>query len=307
MKKLLYTILYWSGFNYLYSLFLNKKLFIIMYHSITPKDGPSQYHYLYSHIATPAEKFEKELQYLKERGHTFISFDDVKNLSQKKIKKPTIVYFDDGFKDFKTVALPILNTLNIRPTVFPVTGILDRTDMIWTVLYREALRKEGKSMSDQNKMIEEIKNGTEKQRKEIMSQYSLHNFTYLFDIYMNWSDIEELAHAGVCIGSHGVTHTRLDEVSLEEVATEAKHSKFVLEKHIGMPVHVFSLPHGRGNEKVVQELEKAGYSYVVSKGIGLNTPPFTLNGVQFFKNVSPKPYDSLQKFSLKLYVLNIFK
>ena len=156
-------MIYWSGFNYLCSFFLDKKVFIVMYHSITPDHGSAPYGYLYSHITTPASLFEQELQYLKDHGHTFVTFRDLHNLPRD-IQKPTIIYFDDAWKDFLTVAYPILMKLHIPAVVFPVTGILDKTDMIWTVLYREVLVKEGKTLEEQNVIIEELKTKPESER-----------------------------------------------------------------------------------------------------------------------------------------------
>lgn len=306
IKSILYPIIYYSGLNYLYSRFLNKKLFVLMYHSISSnKDNFSLSNDLYKNISIDVNLFEKQMNYLKENGHTFISFSDLNRPDINKIRKPTIIYFDDGFKDVLLNAVPIMNRLNIRSTIFLVSGIFNETNMLWTILLRQALGKKGLSMREQSNIIEELKYKTDNERLEYMSQYSVADHKELFELFMNKADIVHLSKNGHDFGSHSVTHPRLSEASSEVVKYEITESKFQIEKLISKKINSFSFPYGRTTDNMLSDLEKAEYKYVVSKGKGLNDMVNIKKGIIFLKNISPKPGESLMLFKLRLYFLNI--
>lgn len=305
MKKIIYAIIYWSGLNYLYSLFVKRRLYLIMYHSISStKNTKELCGDLYRHISIDVAEFKKQVEYLKKNGHTFISFKDLSRSDIRKVNKPTIIYFDDGFKDVKENALPILEKYNIPATLFLVTGILDQTDMLWTILYKDILTKRGVSASKQNEAIEEIKTKTDKERLEIMSQYSASEHKQLFDIFLSWEDVRYLSKKNFTMGSHGVSHRHLTECSAQEFDHEATYSKDRIGKEVGVQVEAFSFPYGRGNNLLANRLGGLGYKYVVSSGKGLNRVEGGL-GTPYLRNISPKPKESMWLFALRLYFLNI--
>lgn len=306
LKSFIYLILYYSGFNYVYSLFLNKKIFVIMYHSIgSSKNSESLRGNLYHHVTVDKEDFDSQMKYLKKRGHTFISFDDIRTLDLSKISKPTVIYFDDGFKDVLLNAVPVLEKYDIPATVFLPTGVMDRTDMLWTIVYREILTKQNVPLHEQNMRIHEIKTQTEQKRIDMMKKYNLSDYSYLFDIFLSWDEIRGMLAKNISFGSHSVTHPRLTECSKEVLQHEVIYSKQRIEKEIGRTIHSFSLPYGRGDNELVELLGKLGYKFVVSKGKGLNVISDTLKDVVFLRNISPKPNESLMLFKLKLYALNL--
>lgn len=277
-----------------------------MYHSIGNKENADRLlNHLYSHISVDSKKFEEHIEYLKKSGHTFISFKDISRIKSDNIKKPTIIYFDDGFKDVLENALPILEKNNIPATIFVVTGILDKTEMLWTILYKEALTKQNISLEKQAEMIEKIKTGTEQDRINVMNQFSLKDYQYLFDIFLSWDDLRNISKRNVHTASHSVSHMRMNELSESDFKKEIAVSKNRTEEELREKAISFSFPYGRGSEEMVKELYKTGYSYVVSKGCGINEVNETKN--IYLKNISPKPNDSLMMFKLRLYSLNINK
>lgn len=240
-------------------------------------------------------------------GHTFISFKDIPSLKSRGTKKPTIVYFDDGFKDVMEDAVPVLKKYGIPATFFVVTGILDRSHLLWTILYREHLTGQGLTEAEQNRIIHDVKTGTEAERERMMQKYSLADHQYLFDVFMTWDDIRKLSADGFEIGSHGHSHSRLTECPPSELAREIAYSKERIESETGSKVEAFSFPHGRGDDRIISELEKCGYKYAVSKGKGVNSLADLTGNVLYLRNISPKPKDSLRTFKLRMYSLNIKK
>ena len=305
MKKIIYFLIYWSGLNFLYSLYARKRLYLVMYHSVSSRETSERLRGdLYTHVSIDAAQFEEQIQYLKKRGHTFITFKDLATLDLKDVHKPTIIYFDDGFKDVQENALAILAKHHIPATLFLITGVLDRTHMLWTILYRHILTTQGMPPSKQDEAIEEIKTRSDTERLEIMRRYAVEDYQELFDIFLSWGEVRTLSQAHFEMGSHGVSHRHMTECSPQEFEYEARRSKERIEAEVGTPVTSFSFPYGRGTEALAQKLRELGYKYVVSSGKGLNTVK-PGSSMLYLKNVSPKPGDSLRMFALKLYFLNL--
>jgi peptidoglycan/xylan/chitin deacetylase (PgdA/CDA1 family) len=117
--------------NYLYGFcFMLRNLFDPFMHFT--EVSVLAYHSLSVSLAETAilpEIFEEHVRLLRRRGVRFISLDDVvdwrRNAASGKKKsafKATAITFDDGYADFETAALPLLEKYNIPVTLFMVGG-----------------------------------------------------------------------------------------------------------------------------------------------------------------------------------------
>lgn len=68
----------------------------------------------------------------------------------------------------------------------------------------------------------------------------------------DWDDLKRLLDAGMAVGSHSVTHTRLSE-------SEVADSKRVLEERLGVRVDHFAYPRGEHTPESVEWVRRAGY------------------------------------------------
>ena len=89
---------------------------VLMYHSISDDK---------SNLSVSVNNFERQIQYFYTSGFRTVQFNSV----NKKIKKPLIITFDDGYKDNLINALPILKKYNFTSICFVVS------DHIGTVSY----------------------------------------------------------------------------------------------------------------------------------------------------------------------------
>ena len=92
------------------------KIPILTYHSIDQTQ---------SVITIRPEQFREHMQWLAAAGYSVVSLRDVLQWIRQggTVNTPTVaVTFDDGFKNFFTSALPVLQELGFRATVFLVTG-----------------------------------------------------------------------------------------------------------------------------------------------------------------------------------------
>jgi len=310
IKKILILGLHYSGLNYFCSLFLTRRLYLLGYHSISRSDNARELQqYLYPNLSTPAEIFKEQLLYLKKRGHTFISFADLPNLDFKKIKKPTIVFFDDGFKDNLLNAQPILKELGMPATVFATVGLIGRTDFLWTLALRDCLRDQQTSDSIEL-LIKNLKSQSAVKRRENVDKiFEKNNFIInpaSYDIFLNWAEVEVLSRQGFEIGSHGVSHGKLTELDHDSLIKELADSKKELEQKINLPVKAISYPHGRVDRKIVEAVAQAGYVYGINGDDGINSQERLMAKALELKRINIKSAEDLVEFKVRLYWRNIF-
>jgi peptidoglycan/xylan/chitin deacetylase (PgdA/CDA1 family) len=97
-----------------------------------------------------------------------------------------------------------------------------------------------------------------------------------------WEEIEELARAGVAIGSHTRHHRRLTEIGATERETELAGSLADLRERLPVAAAVLAYPNGAHDGAVCAAARKAGYSaaFTTEKGRnGAGTDPFRLRRV----------------------------
>ena len=280
-KKIVYMFFQISGFNAVARSCGTNSLYVIMYHSVSNlSDSANPAKNLYPHISIDSKAFEAQMKMLAHHGHSFIRFQDIPRIQREHISKPTIIYFDDGYKDNLTVALPILKKYKIPATIFVTTGLINRTHLLWTIELRALLTEKGISPIEQVKIIDRLKTLSDiDSRAEIVKKYgalSSEMRQQIGNLYLNWDEVRQLAREGVEIGSHAVSHSRLTECSDEQLMNELRGSKEEIESQLGGPVFSFSYPHGRWNDRVNSALEKAGYTFVTSVGSGLQSIQGTL-------------------------------
>lgn len=62
--------------------------------------------------------------------------------------------------------------------------------------------------------------------------------------YMEWADVREMHAAGMEIGSHGLSHLHMSQLSREQARREFEVSKRRIEDKLGAPVSTFAYPFG---------------------------------------------------------------
>ena len=93
---------------------------IFMYHSVSRlASDPNM-------ICTSPERFEKQMLFLKQRGFQGVSVSELMRKAMAgRARKLVGLTFDDAYKDFLTTAMPTLERLDFRATVFVVAGLVE--------------------------------------------------------------------------------------------------------------------------------------------------------------------------------------
>jgi peptidoglycan/xylan/chitin deacetylase (PgdA/CDA1 family) len=79
---------------------------------------------------------------------------------------------------------------------------------------------------------------------------------------LSWSQLREMAQAGVTIGSHTVTHPRLAKCSEKALALELRDSKLRIEEKLGIQVDSIAYPFGQDHDispEVLAATDNTGY------------------------------------------------
>ena len=93
---------------------------VVYYHSVDPSEA--------NEVIISPDKLKQELQYIKDSGYTTLTMTEVYNylLNNKPIpEKSILITFDDGYMDNYTNAFPILKELNMKATIFLISGGID--------------------------------------------------------------------------------------------------------------------------------------------------------------------------------------
>jgi peptidoglycan/xylan/chitin deacetylase (PgdA/CDA1 family) len=165
-----------------------KGLLVLMYHRVSP-DEPDA-------LTVTTAQFGKQLEYLRLKGYKTISFRELANLHNKRTSLPDktlIITFDDGYEDFRSLALPLLKEYGFGATVFIPVGYMGKTN-VW----------DHGNIPLMN--AEEIK----KLSEEKTIEFGLHS--YLHGNYNKLSATEIANDLDLCekkLSDHGITYSRV--------------------------------------------------------------------------------------------------
>lgn len=123
------------------------------------------------------------------------------------------------------------------------------------------------------------------------------NQNQLVSPMLSATQILEMAHAGMEIGSHTRRHLRLSELDLGTIWDEVWGSKKEMEDILGLPVISFAYPYGEFNEDCVTAVKKAGYRVACTARPGwFGSDPDLLR----VRRVAVFSHDDLSTFARKL-------
>src|SRR6185312_5321682 len=103
-----------------------KQIPILMYHSIAQSTNPK-----FKQFAVPPASFAEQMTYLHQHAYTPINVTQLAHMLWKERfalpERPVVLTFDDGFADFFTNALPVLQHYGFTATLYLATGFIGST------------------------------------------------------------------------------------------------------------------------------------------------------------------------------------
>jgi peptidoglycan/xylan/chitin deacetylase (PgdA/CDA1 family) len=76
----------------------------------------------------------------------------------------------------------------------------------------------------------------------------------------------------ITFGAHTHTHPWLRKISKDKARDEIIESRIELERELGLPVRLFSYPHGDYDDLTTKLVDEAGFLGACTTQTGLNTP-----------------------------------
>ena len=272
-------------------------------------------------IQLSASLFEAQLQMLS-RHYKCISLQAlIDQLKQGKIKgNPVVVTFDDGFASNYHLAFPLLKKYEVPATIYVTANLVGTSEYTWSDRIAAILITTNKAtiefsgsvlpIGDQQekaiayrKILNGLKSkhpveintwiGAEMNEHELEKEQMVRPDLFAVFSHLTWPHIDEMLASGlVNIGSHGLNHSILARLGIEEASKEIIESKKMIESKTGKPVTDFAYPNGTevdfGSEHRAL-LQQHGYCSVavsIAEHIGRDSDPMQLPRICIGEGVS---------------------
>ena len=267
------------------------RLSVLIFHRVTAEADP-----LFPDDVD-ARRFDKICTWLKRWFHVLPLDEAVQRLQSKTLPaRAAAITFDDGYRDNREVALPILQRHDLCATFFIATGFLDGGCM-WNDIVIESVRRTSESVIDLRPLgipgLAQLDVGDMHQKRAAIDVV-LRSLKYLpLDQRLNVAlrmtallgirvpkhnmmtseQVRALHAAGMQIGAHTVLHPILAGLSDAAARAEMLQSKQRLEHILGEQVTLFAYPNGRPEqdftERNVEIAREIGFSAAVSTAKGV--------------------------------------
>lgn len=224
------------------------------YHAVS-NHAPVHLKHLYKVRNT--ELFEQDLLFFKKHYNI---------LGTSEISSPATngfsISFDDGLREFKEVAWPILKKYNIPAILFVNPDFVDNKALFYrykaSILVEQISNSESIDYSRVNNVLMEPIQSTEKLKQRILkiaykNRLVLDDLAEIlnvdFDVYLqkekpylSLQELVELQAEGVVIGAHSMDHPLFNELEFNEQIKQIKDSTSWINEHLKPENIYFSFP-----------------------------------------------------------------
>lgn len=221
-------------------------------------------------------------------------------LEQGKLPKRSVVLtFDDGYQDFMSTALPLLQKQNLPATLFVVSGAMGQEfwwDRLTRIIFGPVMLPEELSLEIGSETFRwslwDMGHWRQKQTarywlmKELGArlEWQVEQRPLLLTQLQAWAETYEplppaealaltsdelqtiAANPLITIGAHTVNHPRLSQLPSTAQREEIRQSKTSLEALLQQPVTFFSYPHGDSALLAQQFVAEAGFHLACTSG-----------------------------------------
>jgi peptidoglycan/xylan/chitin deacetylase (PgdA/CDA1 family) len=261
--------LYFSGVHRVMQPFFGGVGAILMLHHVRP---PRRGGFQPNRLLEVTPEFLANIIMLLQRAEIdIVSLDEMhRRLSQCDFtRRFACITFDDGYRDNKTWAYPILQKHRVPFAIYVPTSFPDRIGELWWVTLEAAIAKSDRIALLVDRQVRRFDCGTVAEKRHLFSEiywwlrslpadddirYIVRDLAARYDVdvpainddlCMSWQEISELATDPlVTIGAHTVNHPILAKASDEVVRSELKMGRAVVEAAIGVRPQHLAYPFG---------------------------------------------------------------
>jgi len=269
---------------------------ILMLHRVRParpeRFQPNKY------LEITPQFLENTIRWLRRNAYEFVSIDEARSriLQRRFDRKFVAITLDDGYRDVKIWAKPVLRRFNVPYTVYVATELADGTGKLWWHDLESIVATNDAVEIDRSRIP--CRSLAEKQSAFIRLEQMIFNqpcpaserafmdrlFARHHDaavpadaVCMGWDEIREVAADPLAtIGAHTVSHPLLAKVPDTRLRTELFQSRRILEDKLQRDVHHLAYPYGTAEAVGPREFEvaaEAGYRTAVTTHPEVLTEP----------------------------------
>lgn len=264
---------------------------ILTYHRIAEYDMYSPM----TNVSTTPDAFAEQMRFL--HGHySVVGVEEVLQAIHGGTQlrdDAVLITFDDAYRDFKDVALPILKKYGFPATLFVPTAYPGNPHLtFWWDRIKAALMTTAQLQVDAFgtlyplhtseeryrcylQVLAKIERTPHEEAMEIVDALcnSLREYTAAKNEVLSWDELRNLAAEGISIAPHTRTHPIMTKISPERVREEVRGSRKDVEQHIGNAPPVFAFPSGKTDGTVVDILRQEGFQMAFTTLDGHNDMP----------------------------------
>lgn len=236
--RVIYSFFYTIGATRIIAWLNRHYVMILCYHSVT-----KQTHSITSDpwkLKLNVTLFESHLKFL-QKYYRVISLQEFLEVQRegRRLQPFTVVLtFDDGQRNFLTLAAPLLAQYSQPSTVFIITDYTDEMSEI-------------------------------RQTPNPVRQWSAEDDK----LYLSWQEIRLLSEQyKINFGSHTCSHPRLVNITLPKAKIELQNSFAAIAANTHENSIAFSYPHGKASPELAKLAESLQYSCAVTTALGGNSP-----------------------------------
>jgi len=181
-----------------------------------------------SPLAVRPDRLAAQIRSLLRRGYTAKTLGEA--VDAQRPERTFVVTFDDAYRSVRECALPVLEGLGVRASLFVPTEIVDRSGLMTEMI---PIPSEWVGTRDDMRA-------------------------------MSWEEVRSVADAGWEIGSHTCSHPDLTGVDTTQLRVELERSKDECESRLQMPCPSFAYPFGVYDVQVIDAVRRAGYRQAVT-------------------------------------------
>jgi peptidoglycan/xylan/chitin deacetylase (PgdA/CDA1 family) len=238
------------------------------------------------------EYLDDALSLIATRGFEFVTLEEAARRLAQGGAPFAALTFDDGYRDTRDVALPVLERHGAPATVFFAIGMIERTARLWWLELEEAIRRLDAVQLDPMRLPTRTPREKSATFERVYWALRARPEAELLDAvaklakeagvasaalaepeFMTWDDTRAFAaHPLVTVGAHSLTHRRLAQWPMEVARAEIAGSKAALEARLGGEVSSFAYPVGDPTSAGPREFalaREAGFRLAVTTRPGM--------------------------------------
>jgi peptidoglycan/xylan/chitin deacetylase (PgdA/CDA1 family) len=258
------------------------------FRDITPGYAPNRL------LEVTPEFFDSALALIARRGFDFVTLDEAARRLREGGRRFAALSFDDGYRDTRDLALPILARHNAPATVYFATGLIERTARLWWLELEEAIRRldaveipqgrfPARTALEKSAAYERVYWALRARPEQelldavaaLAAKAGVTSAAIAEPEFMTWEEAAAFArHTLVSIGAHSLTHRRLALWPEASARAEMAQSRATLEARLETRVASFAYPVGDPSSAGPRE-------FALARELGFATAVTTRPGMLF--------------------------